>query len=308
MTTLAALFAKPLHVITWRRPLFSTDLRVTNPYDGPDLVNGGIHRATDAGSYNRLVAGSGMNVPVIAPMKCPARGLHHYDGALGVDFSVGPNLSLQVWHLGTTLPVDPPSGKTTSAGPWQLVDPGQQVGLTGQTGLGTGAHSHIELWDHGARIDPEPYLEMVEKPAIPLPEEDMKLSGTFVRHVVNRQGRLTANTNFRRGVTPDDNGIIAVLPATALFIPTVVVKGLPAGTAPDREEYYGGIKTAVPGAPGDWFGYVHSSLLPRTPDGKGVALDPIEAGFTAEDMAAAKVQGRAEMKRDIQLAVSKVPA
>lgn len=303
---LGPLFRKPLHVTTWKRPVRPLKdwdaFRVTGTYDGEDLINGGLHRAVDVGNASKW-GSSGKGEEVIAPMDCPARGLHHFDGALGVDFSVGPDLSLRLFHLAATLPVDPPTGRTTAAGPWRLVKAGERVGITGDTGLGTGAHTHIELWWKGVRIDPEPYLEMVEKPAKPLPEDDMQIEGANLVHIHNRRARVTVDSSFRMG-PGTDRPRIDVLKQGALIFPIARVEGQPVGTAPDKADWYYGIKTA--GVEGQQLGCVHSSVLPRTKDGKGVELEPIESGFTAEDMANAKLAGRGEMKREIQTAVDRV--
>jgi hypothetical protein len=165
------------------------------------------------------------------------------------------------------------------------------------------AHTHIELWDHGQRVDAQPYLEMVESPAQPLPENSMNVAGADFQHISNRSCRLTVKANFREapsGSAP----IIDQLEQGALFLPVASVTGEKVGNAADAARWYYGIKTA--GVDGNQMGCIHSSALPRTKDGKGVQLDRIETGFTAEDMAASKLAGRGEMKREAQLAVAKL--
>ncbi len=308
MPTLGPLFDKPLHVSSWKRPVRPLKdwdaFRVTGTYDGEDLINGGLHRAVDVGNYSRW-GSSGVGEKILAPVDCPARGLYHFDGAKGLDLSIGPDLSLRLFHLHTTLPVDPPKGRTTSAGPWRLVTKGQWIGVTGNTGLGTGAHTHIELWHRGARIDPEPYLELVESHAIPLPEDDMQIKGEFVRHIHNRSARVTVDSSFRTGPSTSD-ARIDVLGQGSLLFPICEVKGESVGTAPDKDRWYYGIKTA--GVEGQQMGCVHSSVLPRSADGTSVVLQPVESGFSQADMAAAETKGRASMKREIEAAISGVVA
>lgn len=184
MTTLGPLFRRPLHVASWSRPLngpSAADFRVTNTFDGPDLINGGKHDAIDVGNKTRLPPALGGNTgagePVIAPMDCLIRPLYHYDGALGLDLSLTPSLTLRLWHLSQLdYFVAAPNAKVTSVGKWDTVLAGRQIGITGNSGKQPmPAHTHIELWRDRQRIDPEPFLPMVERPAIPLPEEDMRL-------------------------------------------------------------------------------------------------------------------------------------
>lgn len=143
--------------MNWARPRGSVDYRVTAGFWSPDILNGGQHRAVDAGD------GQGRPAPVFAPMRCRARGLHHFDGALGVEFDLGGGYYLQLWHLSGTLAVESKPG-TSSAGRWRDVLRGQQVGVTGNTGanLPDGRpmphHTHIVMLYGGRPIDPAPYL------------------------------------------------------------------------------------------------------------------------------------------------------
>jgi len=184
MTTLGPLFRRPLHVASWSRPLngpTANHFRVTNTFDGPDLINGGKHDAIDVGNKTRLPPALGGNTgagePVIAPMDCLVRPIYHYDGALGLDLSLTPSLTLRLWHLSQLdYFVAAPNGKFTSVGTWDTVLAGRQIGITGNTGKQPmPAHTHIELWRDRQRIDPEPFLPMVERDATPLPEDDMQL-------------------------------------------------------------------------------------------------------------------------------------
>ena len=154
MTTLAPFLAYPLHVASWGRPAGNIDYRITNPYNGPDLVNGGIHRAVDVGNTRR-------GDTIRAPATCKARGLLHTDGAIGVQFDLGGGWLFELWHLDrTALP-----GYSI----WTPVAAGQAIGVTGASGRVAGAHTHIELKRNGEKVDPEPYLPIVERKIMAIP-------------------------------------------------------------------------------------------------------------------------------------------
>lgn len=144
---LGPIFAYPLHPQSWPRPRGSIDYRVTNTFDGPDYLNGGKHRAVDVGNFRR---GDSLH----APLNCVAHGLRHTDGALGVRFSLGFGMTLELWHLDR---VDVPSNGA-------VVRQGQVVGATGATGarLPNGqpmpAHTHVAMKRDGEPFDPEPHL------------------------------------------------------------------------------------------------------------------------------------------------------
>ena len=186
----------PLHPLGWPRPASSKDYRVTNPFDGPDFLNGGIHRAVDVGNM-------GMNDEVHAPAPCRAVGRRHHDSALGVIFDLGKGVLVELWHLNATL---------APIGTWVDVPRGTVVGRTGNTGarLPDGspmpAHTHIAASRNGVPFDIEPYLPMVERPARALVlEEDVSVletkttylaepfvavlkPGTAIREDTNTQG------------------------------------------------------------------------------------------------------------------------
>lgn len=116
--------------------------RITADYDDPDPINGGPHHSVDVGNFRQ-------GDPVYAPGPCQAEGLRHFDGALGVRFYAPEGEVWELWHLDTVL--IPTDEKTR-------VEAGEKVGTTGDTGLGTGAHTHIERERNGIRVNPEPYL------------------------------------------------------------------------------------------------------------------------------------------------------
>lgn len=290
MTTVSldGLMAFAIHPQDWKRPKDNHDYRITNPFDGVDLVNGGLHHADDLGNFRS-------GDPVRAPLDCVARGLRNpLDGALGIELALGGVTTLEAWHL-----------DRVDIGPdWAPVARGTQLGLTGNSGaLIDGkpmpAHTHVEIKRDGLRIDPEPYLLGL---ALPI-EDDMRLPG-FQRHIINRQTRTTVASWFRSAPDTSAASRLLVLDPSSLLFPIALVKGGAAGKAPDRTEWYVAIKTDQVDVP--TLGFVHSSVLTRLPDDSGVALEPIEGGFTAEDMAAAKVQGGADMKRDIRDAIAKI--
>lgn len=155
-------FDKPVHPALWLRPAGSLDYRVTGSFYGVDLVNGGIHQATDVGNGQT-------GHPVLAPADRRARGLRNYSrngtDALGLEFALGGGYRLELWHLSQTLPVpdeNKPAGQN-SYGSWRDVRRDEVVGRTGNSGALVGgkampAHTHIRLTLNGVPIDPEPYL------------------------------------------------------------------------------------------------------------------------------------------------------
>lgn len=172
--TLASLFTSPGYSITWR-------------FNNIDLINGGPHRATDVGNF-------GMNDPIKAPADLPARGLYHFDTAIGCEYALGDGWTLALWHLNATLsPVQMVPGQS-AAGPWQNVVRGQVCGRTGNSGaLVNGnpmpAHTHIRLEHDGIPFDVEPFLL-----GQPFGEDDMNLppslepmaAGTFPANLAIR--------------------------------------------------------------------------------------------------------------------------
>lgn len=262
--TLGSMFSYPLHVASWQRPKGNVDYRVTNPFDGPDFLNGGKHEATDVGNTR-------LGDTIRAPMACAAMGMRHTDSALGVRFNLGYGVTIDLWHL----------SKTLTVGKWQPLAKGQACGATGNTGarLPDGspmpAHTHIAASRNGVPFDVEPYLPMVERAAIPLPlteESDVVIPGKFLRHVQNRRATVTTDSHFRASGGTDDS--LGVLPAGTVLYPVWVTELRAVGTAPDRSEWYG----AAAYVGGKYqAGVVHSSVLPRTADGSGVLLEPIEA-------------------------------
>ena len=170
------------------------------------------------------------------------------------------------------------------------VSEGEQIGLLDSTGWVTGAHIHFDTSDPGGnRVDPWPRLRQNA-------EADMMIPG-YQDRIDNRQTRTTDAAKFRLDPSTS-NPELAILVEGALIIPTARVKGQAVGTAPDKTDWYANVKTE--GLPGDeaYLGYLHSSVLTRTSDGKGVKLDPIEStGASAADVDAAE-RAAADAVRD----------
>lgn len=137
------------------------DYRITGTFTDIDRINGGPHQAVDAGNAS-------MGHPIFAPASCPIRRLHHFDGARGREMELGGGWFMRVWHVAAESADPPRPTKGTASGPWVQAIRGQRAAWTGDTGLGTGAHTHIELWQAGKRVDPEPHLYIDGKPGQPI--------------------------------------------------------------------------------------------------------------------------------------------
>jgi hypothetical protein len=266
---LGPLFDRPLHPIDWIRPRGSLDYRVTNPFDGEDLVNGGQHEAVDVGN-----ASTGH--PVLAPADCRARGLRNYSrsgtDALGIEFDLGDGWRLELWHLSATFAVidqNAPAG-TTSWGAWHDVKRGQIVAKTGNTGalvringvLGPmPAHTHIRLERDGKPVDPEPYLF---GRALPIGEEDTVKYAGWVEHVVNRKTTVRANDTNLRALPTTASPSLGQYEAGRSVVPHEIYRGTaPKGSA-DRTWYL----VTMPAGDERVVGFFHASVLTE--------LEPIE--------------------------------
>lgn len=267
---------RALHPKEWDRPEGNTDFRVTQQFDDPDFYWSGIdpvkaalgHRATDIGQGfcgGLIVA---MQAGRFTRLRDNATALGAPTNALGGRIDHGFGITTEYWHLDGWIAAD-----------GALVIPGQPIGFLGKTGLGMVCHCHIEAKRNGVRFDPEPLMfgGSVEAGE----DEDMLVKGKVIGTVVNREARLTTDTQFRSGVLAGDDTPIAVLPKGALVRPFLAVEGRPVGTAPDRTTWYATAKTGdIEDAA---IGYVHSSTLTRTADGKGVAFTAVEATAPPRD-------------------------
>jgi len=253
-------------------PRIADEFYVTQRFDDPDAYQANrpnppdplpTHRATDIGNGR-----CGYPIVAMAPgiaqrIKDNATALGAATDALGIRIDHGYGIWTEYWHL---------ASQTVTTG--ATVAAGQEIGKLGNTGLGAVCHCHIEAKRNGVRFDPEP---LMFGGSVSL-EDDMQLKGRFLRHVSNREAAITTNSYFRAGVVSGDDEPLGVLPAGERFLPIAVVAGRPAGTALDATEWYAGIKTSIGlDRIEPTLGYVHSSVLPRTPDGNAVVLSPIEA-------------------------------
>lgn len=267
---------EPLHRSAWIRPASGAgadDFRVTQHFDDPDFYWKGIdnakylagHRATDIGNGRCSYPLIAMHGGRTRRLRDNATAFGAPTDALGIEIDCGHAITLQYWHLERYAV---PDGATVSIG--------QIIGYVGKTGLGQVCHSHIEARSNGIRFDPEPLMfgGSITVGDVAEQELDMRISGKFLRHIQNRRGVLTVDANFRRGVVVGEDAPIGdpIRKGAPLF-PIVVVEGRPVGTAPDKAEWYGALAYRVSDY---WFGYVHSSVLPRTRDNAGVLLEPIE--------------------------------
>ena len=149
----------------------------------------------------------------------------------------------------------------------QKVTRGQRIARLDNTGWSSGAHLHMDTTYQNQRRDPWPLLAQNQ-------EDSMIVEG-YADRIDNRQVRTTDAAKFRLHPNTSEPEL-AVLGEGALVIPIARCKGQAVGTAPDKTDWYANVKTE--GLPGDeaYLGYLHSSVLTRTKDGKGVQLDPIE--------------------------------
>ena len=207
--TLGPIFDTPLHPRPWCD--FGTDrgklpecprldYRITGQYTDIDLINGGRHEAVDAGNLS-------LNHPIIAPAGGQVRSLHHFDGARGRELDLGAGYSLRLWHVAATAsdPLRPASG--TAAGRWYAVKRGDLIAHTGDTGLGTGAHTHIELWLNAKRLDPEPHLYVDGKPGKPIegaPDEMASFTDVPEGHPFYHDIEWMAEKGITRGIPNGD--------------------------------------------------------------------------------------------------------
>ena len=234
--------------------------RVTQAFGARDFyyADGRVHGAVDVGNFRCGDPVVAMCAGTARRVKDNARALGAKSDALGIVIDHGHGITTEYWHLDRQ---DVADGQPVMAG--------NQIGVVGRTGLGDVCHLHVEAKRAGTRIDPEPLMFGGSLTV----EDDMQIRGASLRHIQNRSARLTTKARFRSSPEITEN-VIDDLEAGALIFPIAIVTGQAVGTAPDAADWYYGIKTA--GVKGAQLGCFHSSVLPRTPDGKGVALAPIE--------------------------------
>ena len=270
---------RPLYPPRGDKPRIADEFYVTQRFDDLDYYWSQVdpakaaqkHRATDIGNGRCGYPIVAMAAGTAYRIKDNATAYGAPNDALGVRVDHGHGVITEYWHL---------DSQTVANG--ARVSAGQEVGKLGKTGLGQVCHCHITCRVNGVLRDPEP---LMFGGAITLGQEvdDVKIKGKFLRHVVNRRGALTSDSHFRAGVLAGDDDSLTVFKRGTAIVPTLVVEGRSAGTAPDKAEWYGAW-LYVDGS--GWnYGYVHSSVLPRSTDGKGVTLDPVEAsGYSSDDL------------------------
>jgi hypothetical protein len=283
---------RPLHPSEWIRPAGSLDFRVTQQFNDPDFYWSRIdparaalgHRATDIGQGRCGGALVAMAPGTVRRVKDNASQISPgATDALGIVVDHGYGITTEYWHLDAWVAAD---GARVGAG--------TQIGIVGDTGLGSICHCHIEGKRNGLKFDIEPH--MFGKPLeVGGEEDDVKIRGAWRGHVTNRRAVLTSPSNFREGPSKAD-AILTTYPAGIGFLPTVEVGGLVVGGAPDAQVWYGG--WLYEDTVGWQFGYLHSSVLTRTADGTAVAFTPVErlsapGGYTKEQLSAAVAAARA---------------
>ena len=272
--TLGPFFDQPLHPAQWNRPAGSDDYRVTTTFDGLDLVNGGPHEAVDVGD------GQGRPAPLLSPVNGPARGLYHFDTAIGIEFRLPDGWSIKCWHLSKTLPVQMIPGQS-AVGRWIIVKQGQQVGMTGHSGTDIRVgkttmpmpwHTHIELWDGTERRDIEPYL-FGQPLTISAEDTSVPTFGGAAVHAVDGapQYRLTFNSWQRTEPRRGSDTEIHVFPAGTVFSAAITVSGEDIGGNDQWLEcrLYSSDKYRL--------GYVHTSVAERVAGTTGVSPDEYQA-------------------------------
>ncbi|MDR2140221.1 MAG: M23 family metallopeptidase [Deltaproteobacteria bacterium] len=102
-------------------------------------------------------AGADFLVPTGTPVKAPARGRviltgDHFFSGKAVYLDHGQGLISMYFHLSE---IDVQDG--------DMVDKGQVIAKSGQSGRVTGAHLHYGVYLNGARIDPMPFRKMTSR-------------------------------------------------------------------------------------------------------------------------------------------------
>ena len=252
--------------------------RLTRPFDDGSLPQYGKHDGCDAGNGK---AGD----PIIA-MRAGKVTYAGFDPAAGgagiVRLDHGDGWSTGYAHLQR---IDVRAG--------QSVSKGAQLGQLGNTGWSHGAHIHFDTTYQGQRRDPWPMLEQQRGAA-----DNMVIEG-FLAHVQNRKTKTTDAANFRASPSTKAE-VIGQLVAGASIIPIARCKGTAVGSAPDKTDWYANIKTE--GLPGEaaFLGYLHSSVLTRTSDGKAVLFS--EAEDTGDEAGAAKAAADAVRDASVKAA------
>lgn len=304
---------EPLHAASWVRPSGNTDYRVTQTFAH---VNEAIdpnhpHGAIDIGNFRLggpiYAAGAGKVIAVgnltVAPFGAPSsRWASGNYGGLTTVIDHGDGWYSLYCHQATSL---------VKAG--ASVIAGQKIGTIGESGSAAGSgHLHFEVQHpKGVKVDPWPLLAqnyVVPDTGISQPKEsDVRISGSFIDHVINQRTTFRVESNFRDGSSLAA-AVLQIIPVDVVFLPTLAVAGEKVGGEPDARTWYGGWLYLNPGG---WsFGYAHSSILQRAPDGHAVAFDAVQTsgGVTPEQLTAAVAAATDPLTRRIAAIKQKVAA
>jgi len=302
--TLEPLFDRPLHPRNYARPPKSQPgwdhYAITGQFADKDALpanQGQQHRAVDCGDKQ------GRPAPLLAPFTCRYRGLFHWDGAIGIEGQLAPLLSVIVWHLSKTISGKPIPG-VLARGPWVEAKAGQQIGMTGNTGVQPMPfHSHIELWSDGARIDPEPHLVVVGRATKPIEvPSDMRLVHGRARTVgdIGPGNRLRVEPKTTDGSISSNDVIEPGKESVEVQVLQTDTRGQPWSLFGKEGDRY----TTVALASGDVY-YVADPLVTNIRlKGRGLSIPTI----TPDDLRNAYFDGRAAMRVEaIQTATALKP-
>ena len=198
--------------------------------------------------------------PILAMAQGWATRVQDAAGARGSRVDHGANVTSEGWHFNDW--AIPPEGA--------FVLRGQVIGYLGHTGLGTGAHCHIEIKVNGKALDPEP---LIWGAPLVVKEDGLSVTTSGFAHVINRSTKLTVASNFRADATRQSDPLNVYAAGTA-FVPTMQVSGEAIGP---NSVWFGGWMY-LPNK-GYAFGFFHSSVL--------APLVPVEQPDCTDEIAAA---------------------
>ncbi len=123
---------------------------ITSEY--PTTSPFGTRRSYNSGPQSSYHAGQDFGAPADVPVYAPAGGIVVLAEPLivrgnAVIIDHGRGIFTGYWHL-----------NAINVQPGQTVQPGEQIGVVGTTGLSTGNHLHWELRIFGIAVDPMPFL------------------------------------------------------------------------------------------------------------------------------------------------------
>lgn len=151
---------KVTEVWSVRTPTLAWTLPFTRPISAeyPTTSPFGTRRSYNGGPYSSYHAGQDFGAPEGIPVLAPADGVVALADALNVRGNAvivdhGGGVFTGYWHLSEL--------KVT---PGQVVHAGDVLGISGNTGLSTGAHLHWELRIYGVAVDP---MQFFDEPLAP---------------------------------------------------------------------------------------------------------------------------------------------